>query len=413
MKKLLSKVILYSFVLLALPYLYFLWQAKQAVDTFLLAHNFGGEIEYKWIFVGLEGQITLAQVSMSSDGRDPLFEAEYLQIYPTSIFDLVNASEHILHNEFPLEISVAINNASSVLSAKIPSYFGLNYQPEELSLFFPSVCATALQNDIPLLRFNGKSTFQIHRTADISEVSFEFESHQFANINGTLRVNNFSEATSDGSFISDLSLSFSNLTWLQQNTQRCLSDQKLNKESFTSKLSEQLILSAIDKKLVLEAGVAEAIADFLFVPQTIQTSFDIEEGKKFSQIPFKPFYELPEKLGLSLFLNDKPINVIFNQSKSAELSKELSAEEVVNKEPIDMKSRDVPIINREIKNYELKQYLGSKLLISLKTGKKVEGYLDDVERHSLRLVQRKFKGKTTISFEFKDIKKVTLIREEN
>ena len=408
MKKLLAKTFLYLLIILLIPSLYFIWQAKQAVDTFLLVHNLEVEVKYDWLFVDHKGEIYLYDVKVYKDQRDPLFTAEFIKISTMGIFDLINAQEHILHNEFPREIGVSIINGISEQSALLPSTLGLNYDPETLLSFYPAACASSLNKDVPLLKFNAASHFTIHRTADISEVNFDFNSLEFASINGKFKINNFSEGRTDGSFVSDLSLDFSKITWLQQNTQKCLAELNMGKEQFTSILSQQLVTNATQYELVLDSDFPSELAEFLYIPQEIKLSFDLEEGKKFEQVSFEPVYELPEKLGLSLFLNNKPINVIFDQSASITAAEEPVVETLVIADKTIVK-KDSSILNRN----DLNKHIGSKLLISFKSGKTVEGYLHSYNTRSLKILQRKFKGKSILPFEFKDIDQMVLLRAEN
>lgn len=409
MKKLLRKTFLYLLILVSIPYCYLLWQAKQGVDTFLLAYDLGGEIQYEWFWVDLNGRITLYNLTFLKDERDPLLESEFVHISLPSVFDLINSKERVVYKEFPAELSISLVNAVSNQGSKIPSVFGLNYNSSYLTLFYPKECQNDLEKEIPRLKFNAETVFQIQRTADISDVEFDFESLDFANIKGKFKINNFSQNAVEGSFISDLSFNISDVSWLQKNTQKCLVLLNNSRQEFLNKLSNQVIANAAAHQLVFEQSTPQIIADFLYAPLELEISIDVDESKKLSQIPLDPIYLLPERLGLMMVLNDKPLNVIFDQSKSESFELKVIEEEKQKEEV----ATALPVENQQLKTFELKQYLGSKLLISLHSGKVIEGYLQSVENGSLELVQRRFKGKTVVPFNYKDIKKITLINPEN
>ncbi len=414
MKKLLGKTLLYLSILLLLPYSYLVWQAKQGVDAFLLSHDFGSEIKYEWILLDHSGSIVLLEVEMGEHRQEPIFTAARVNIIPTSVFDLLGAKDAVIHNEYPAYITVEMVEGKTNTTEKLAEVLGINYQPDYLDYVYPKQCLAALQKDVKPLRFNGVANFAIQRTADVSEVSFLIKSLDLANFEGSLKVNNFSEGMTGGSFVSDFALTLSDISLLQQNTQKCLAELDMDKQRFLQSSISQQIDKASEQLLVLEENAPNAVAKFLFVPQKIDIAFDIEEGKKFSQIPMQPIYQVPEKLGLALVLNNQPVNVIFDQVKS----EALASQEQTNTELIAVRADESvatsnkPIENKVLQKYQLKQHIGAKVSLDLRNGKTVEGYVQSVNSSSLILLQRKFKGKTVAPFAFNDIKKITLINPE-
>lgn len=413
MKKLLGKTLLYLSILLLIPYSYLVWQAKQGVDAFLLSHDFGAEINYEWLLLDHTGNIVLLEVVMGEHRQEPILTADRVNIIPPSVFDLLGAKDAVIHNEYPAYISVEVLEGNTNVTEKLAGVLGLSYQPEYLDYFYPKQCLTVIQKEIKPLRFSGAANFTVQRTADVSEVKFKVKSLDLANISGSLKINNFSEGITGGSFVSDFAVTLSDISLLQQNTQKCLAKLDMDKQLFIESSISQQIEKASEHLLALEENAPNAVAQFLFVPQKIDIAFDIEEGKKFSQIPMDPIYQVPEKLGLGLILNSQPLNVIFDQVQS----ETLVSEKIENTEPVDGIDENTaiaakPIENKVLQKYQLKQHIGAKISLELRNGKVVEGYIQSVNSRSLILLQRKFKGKTVAPFAFNDIRKITLVNPE-
>lgn len=413
MKKLLGKTLLYLSILLLLPYFYLVWQAKQGVDVFLLSHDFGAEVKYEWILLDHSGNIVLLGVEMGEHRQEPIMVAERVNILPSSVFDLLGARDAVIHNEYPTYITVEVIAGQSNVTDKLADVFGLNYQPQYLDYFYPKQCLAVIEKEVNPLRFSVTANFAIQRTTDLSEIKFKVRSLDLANIEGSLNLNNYSEGMTGGSFVSDFAITLSDISLLQKNTQKCLTELKMNKQLFIQSSISQQIEKALEHQLVLESEAPKALAHFLFVPQQINVAFDIEEGKTFSQIPIDPIYQIPEKLGLALVLNSQPVNVIFDQLQSEVLvSQEQESDDLISEVDEASVIATKPIENPTLQKYQLKQHIGAKVSLDLRNGKTVEGYIQRVNSQSLVLLQRKFKGKTVAPFAFNDIRKITLINAE-
>ncbi len=413
MKKLLGKTLLYLSILLLIPYSYLVWQAKQGVDAFLISHQLGGEVTYQWVVLDHNGQIVLLDVEMGEPRDEPILTAKRVNIVLPSVFDLLGAQESVIHNEFPANISVNLVDGSSNQPVRLADTLGIKFDFNYLDYLYPQQCIASLQKNLSPLRFAASADFAIHRTADVSEISFQAKSLDFANIKGSLKLNNYSESSSDGSFVSDFNIAFFDIALLQKNTQKCLADLQLDKDNFIQTTKAQLIDKAADHNLIFDPKVPDTVAQFMFVPQRIDLALDIEEGKKFSQIPLEPFYQFPEKLGLSFALNSEPLNVIFDQVASeAALTKKGESEQVetVTSEGEVVESK--PIENPVLQRYQLRDYIGAKIALDLRNGKRVEGYIQSVNSKSVILLQRKFKGRTVAPFAFNDVRRITLINAE-
>ena len=409
MKKLFIKTVIYLFILLLLPYLYFLWQAKQGVDYFLLSHPMDGELEYQWIWIDLDGQISLYDINFYQDSSDPVFTAQKIEIIPTSIFDLLNAKEHIIYKEYPAEIRINLINGKSNQGSKFFALFSVDYDPDILDFLYPQECSTKIDKRLPFLSFAVASRFKIHPTADESSVSFEFSSRVLTNLKGSFKINNFSEEGTNASFISGLSLSFTDLVWIQQNTQKCLAALNLDKAEFTQRFNKQLIETAKLNNLLINENASLSYVDFIYVPQKIQLDFDLKVGKKFSQITFQPVYQYQDKMGLTILLNDHEIGTLFQAyDNMSETIEPVVTKDLTTNKTVKSKNR-----NLTINGQNLNQYLGSKILINLYNGKEIIGYLEMANNQSLKIRQLKYKGKTILPFAYQDIKSILLLRAEN
>ena len=409
-KKLVSRALLYLFIILLLPYLYFLSQAKQTVDTFLALHPVDGEFQYQWFWVDLGGKISLQNVEFFQDSKDPVFTAGSIELIPTSLFDLLNIEEHLIYNEFPSKVVVKVVNGETKQAEKLFTLFNVNYQTEYLNYFYPEKCLSTLNKELPFINFNLNTEFVIHRTSDDSLISFDFRSKEFAKISGSFKLNNFSEQGEGGNFVSDLSLQFTDVLWLQQNTQKCLHALDLEKPEFSKLYTQFLNDTAKQNSLLLSSEAAKSYVDFIFVPQKIELAFDLQEGKTFSQIPFLPVYEYQHLVGLSIELNDSPLAAIFQAYDYISPDEPQQTEKSPGTQPkIEQPVSQVIAKNRR----SLRPYIGSKIEILLYNKKKVVGYIEEVNYQSLKIYQLEHKGKTVLPFFYNDIKTITLLHAEN
>jgi len=409
-KKLVSRALLYLFIILLLPYLYFLLQAKQTVDTFLALHPVDGEFQYQWFWVDLGGKILLQNVEFFQDSNDPVFTAESVELIPTSLFDLINIEEHLIYNEFPSQVRVKVVNGDTKQAEKLFALFNVNYQTEYLNYFYPEKCLSVLDKELPFINFNLNTDFVIHRTSDDSLINFDFRSKEFAKISGSFKLNNFSEQGEGGNFVSDLSLQFTDLLWLQQNTQKCLQALNLEKPEFSSVYAEFVHNKAKQNSLLIRDEVARSYVDFIFVPQKVELAFDLQEGKTFSQIPFLPVYAYQQQVGLSIELNDSPLTAIFQAYDYISTDEQQQTEQDQTTQPkVEQPVSQVISKNRR----SLKPYIGSKISIMLYNKKRVVGYIEEVNYQSLKIYQLEHKGKTVLPFFYNDIKTITLLHAEN
>jgi hypothetical protein len=383
------------------------WQAKSGVDTFLVTHNTGGELNYEWLWVDLDGVIFLSDVSFFQQGYDPVFEAEGIEIKLPSVFDYLNSHEKVLYNEFPSAIELTVVNGRTIRSKDLLKLFNVQYEPEIVSLVFPSECRGVLYNELPSLQFDLNSQFKIFRTADDVLVDFEVKNPEFANLLGSFKINNFSDASNNSNFISDLKLRFSEIYLIQQNTQKCLQSNPAEREDFIAMVSASLEETSKQFKLVSNAESTKVIGEFIFAPQSLELEFNLEEGKTFGQIEFEPYHQLQQKLGLVVLLNGKSAGTLFEAfdyiNPPQEQVRVGQTNEVVSEE-----------VDRWLKvnTRALRKHLGAKVRISFYSGQPAEGYLESVTPNRLELRQLKYKGETLLPYPLSDIKSVFLINIE-
>lgn len=412
MKKLLLHTLLYLFVILLIPYSYFTWQAKRGLDAFLVLHPFEGDFEYQWLWIDLDGKISLEDITFYQDLNEAVFTAEKIEIQLTSPFDILNAEDKITHREYPTNIIVNLVNGQTTQTAKLVSLFGVNYQPEFSEYFYPDQCIDAIDKELPFINFDISSLFNIYRTADESLVNFSFKSEEFTNLTGKFKINNFSSLEDNASFMSDLTLDFTELLWIQQNTQKCLQSLNLEGLKFDQLFSQFIEQSAKQNSLLLADNIAESYASFIFLPQRIGLEFNLQEGKTFSQISLLPIYDYQDKTGITIQLNDTQLPSVFqafdyisavdgkpeNKGDGAVVEESQEIQEVQKDIYINLNSR------------ALTPHLGAKVEIRLYNGKTIVGYLEMANNRSIKISQLKYKGKTILPFAFKDIKSVLLLK---
>ncbi len=409
MIKLLFRTFLYLFIILLIPYSYFAWQAKKGVDTFLILHPIDGEFEYQWLWLDLEGKISLEDISFYQDSNEPVFTAARIEIKLSSLFDVLDAADQIIHKEYPANIIVNLVAGQTAQSAKVFSLFGVDFQPNLLDYFYPEQCIENVDRELPLLHFDISSLFEIHRTADESLVNFSFRSKEFTNLTGKFKINNFSGADDNASFLSDLVLDFTELLWVQQNTQKCLQALNLEGHKFDQLFKQFIQDSAKQNNLLLADEVADSYVKFIFVPQRVRLEFNLQEGKIFSQISLLPIYDFQETTGLSIQLNDKKLTNIFQAYDYISAVEQLPAEQG-NKTSSEEKETTTKDIYLKLNRRALTPHLGAKIEIRLYNKKIIVGYLELANNQSIKISQLKYKGKTILPFAFKDIKSILLLR---
>ena len=408
MKKLLTHSLLYLFVILLIPYSYFTWQAKKGVDAFLVLHPLQGEFEYQWMWLDLEGKISLVDISFYQDSNEPIFTAEKIEIRLPSPFDILDAEDHIAHREYPARISLKLFNGETTQTAKVIALFGVDYKVELLDYFYPEECINDIDRVLPFISFELDSSFKIYRTADESLVKFSFKSKELTQLSGKFRINNFSAIEDNAVFLSDLNLKFSEMLWVQQNTQKCM--QALNTQGlkFDQLFSEFIKQSAKQNSLLLADDVADSYVNFIFIPQTIGLEFNLQEGKTFNQISLLPIYDYLEKTGLSIHLNDKNLPTIFQAfDYISPLEEESGIEGDATTEEEQQVQKDIYL---DLNRRALTPHLGAKIEIYLYNRQIIVGYLEMANNRSIKISQLKFKGKTILPFAFKDIKSILLLR---
>lgn len=391
-------------ILLSIPYLYFLWHAKQGLDSFLTYHSFDGELTFEWMLIDLNGRVLLFDSSFHQDPHNPLFVAKKIEITPMSIFDWLNAREKIVYQEYPTLIKIDISGAKSNQAEKLLSLFDLHYSEDIFNLFYPNQCLDVVDHKLPTFNFDLSTRLDVNRTADETDFKFEFRSPSIASVNGSFKINNFSESRTNDSFVSDLSIQLNDLLWMQQNISKCISSTQLSNESFTQTLSQKLVEESIKSGLVINNKTANSISDFFYIPQTINLVFNLNKDKKLSQIPLNPIHLYQQKTGLSIQLNNQDLGIVFNKV----------AEPVIK--PEEIKTTPTKMLAKESNknlpvNTSLEKYLGSKVLIKLKNKAEAIGYLAEANQQGLKINQLKFKGKSVLPYNFDEIESIVLLRD--
>ncbi len=405
-KKLVLRSLIYLSLLIAVGYSFFVWQAKQGIDAFILSYPLGGEFEYEWIFVDLDGNISLYNIALYRQSNDPIFRADLLRIKSGSLLDLTDLKENIVFREYSEKIAINLENGSSSQTAKMASLFGISYQPQMISYLYPESCHPVLAGDLPSINFNLVINFAIQQTADVNTVKVRFDSKELTQIEASFDINNFTQSGNDGAYITDLSVQLHELFWLQQNTQKCLSKINVSQSEFSALLIPHMQKLAKSKQLLLSNEAATFISNFIFVPQTVGAEFKIKQGKTLDQIPFYPVYNYQKQTGLNLTLNLMPLGQLFSQHIAP-----VAIDSTTN---TTLKSTQFNEIYKpvflSISRNALSSRLGAKLKLLLKNNTEIVGYLEGVEQTRIRIRQLKYKGESIFPFELNEIKSILLIR---
>ena len=211
------------------------------------------------------------------------------------------------------------------------------------------------------------------------------------------------------SFLSELTLDFTELLWIQQNTQKCLQTLNLEGLKFDQLFSQFINQSAKQNNLLLADNIAESYASFIFLPQRIRLEFNLQEGKTFNQISLLPIYDYQEKTGITIQLNDKILPNIFqafDYISAVEKNTEGKGAGATIEEDKEVQKDFYVNLNSRA----LTPHLGAKVEIRLYNGQIIVGYLEMANNRSIKISQLKYKGKTILPFAFKDIKSVLLLR---
>ncbi len=409
MKKLFLKILLYSVIILSIPYFYLLFQAKQGVDSFLAAHPMDGKFVYEWLWVDQHGKITIQDIKFYQDSSKPIFTAKKIEIVLTSVFDLLDAREHIIYKEYPSDVFINIFGGATGQSDKVFGLLNLNYSPVYVDYIYPNTCSKDINHLLPFMHFNLRTHFEIHRTSDLSQIEFRFESSEFANIQGSFILNNFTEQGGNVSFVSDLTANFSNLTWIQQNTQKCLHALKLKKPEFSVVTGNYISNKAKENSFVINNQALDALVNFVYIPQEIQLAFNLQNGLTLSQASILPNHEYPEKSGLQVSLNRKVVDISLLEHKNLV---------EIKSEPLVPEVKKIEISNKEddflrVNAFNLKKHLGEKMKISLDNKKVIIGYLEMANEQGIKISQIKHKGKVLLPFSYNNIESIALMNTKD
>jgi len=405
LKKLFIRVLIYLVILISLPYGYFWLQAKTAIDAFLLNQPLDGELSYSRLSLDLSGNVYLKEASFTLEGDLEVFTVEKIKIELSSIFDLLSAKEHILYQEYPARISLQFEGGQSKQPLAFFKLFKVDVAPQYSHWVYPTVCQQSIKLSPKVFSFEFNVDFEIHATSDISKVNFSFDSLELFNLLGQFKINNFSDASSDGNFLSDLTLSFKDIAILQKNTQRCLTANQLNRDSFYLLIEQQFTQLEIDEGLIINQSALSVWKKFIYIPDQLDLVFDLPPGKKYSQVDLLPIQTFQPNIGLNINLNKNSPGTLFKPFLS-------SLKQQPKKEPALEAMRQTTIETHKLRPNKkvLSHYLGAKVLLKLKNGKSVIGYIEVAAWKSLTISQRKYKGKTQLPFNYSKIKSIELLR---
>jgi len=408
LKKFIARTILFLSILAVAGYTFIVWQAKQGIDAFALSYPLQGQLEYEWLLADLDGNLFLYDVSLYQKSKEPVFQASRIEIKSVDFLQLSSLREKVIYQSFPDKIVVNLVGGTSSQLPEMAAIFGIAYQPQMLSYLYPKSCNQVLVKDLPTIKFDMFTEFSIQQTADISSVKFGFDSKEFAQIEGSFDINNFTRGDDDGGFITGLSVQLHELYWLQQNTQKCLAEINVSLSEFEASLKPQMKSLAKSYGLLLSEQAASYISDFVFVPQTVGVDFSIKQGKTFSQIPLSPFYDYQDLTGLSVKLNLQPLGSLFNEYVTP-----VDTASTAGNGSIAVVSKPVKkSVYLKINRQSLSSQLGAKLKLRLKNNIEVIGYLESVNGGGIKLRQLKFKGESILPFAFSEIKSILRIRKD-
>ncbi len=413
-RNLIVKILAYSFIITALPYSYFLWHAKQGVDAYLVTRDFDVKLDYSWMWINQEGEIFLEDVRVFKTRTSPIIKAPRLKISLPSIFDLLNSRDQVVYKTYPNQIRLSVVGAYTKQPETALNLFGIKYKKQYTNLFFPQECTTNGGVDLPDLVFDLSSTFIIEQTADIALVDFKFEDAQLATVKGSFNINRLLETGVNTSYLSDLVINMEGLTWLEQNAQACLDKLGLSRNKLTIFYRDFLGQKASNENLILNKIATQEISDFFYKPKNIDIQFDIEEGTTYSQTNFSPVYNFQKRVGLSIDLNKRNVGMIFNNQITTNTEEEKTNENgntgITPAHSLAPQSKKVFISkSRQL----LTKYLGSKIKLNLYSGRPHIGYLESISRNQLIIKKLEYKGKSTLPFEYSQIKSIQLLVVEN
>jgi len=413
-RNLVLKTLAYSFIISALPYSYFLWHAKQGIDAYLVTRDFDAKLDYSWLWINHEGEIYLEDVRIFETRRRPIIRAPRVKISFPSIFDLLDSREQVVYKTYPSQIRISVVGAHTTQTEKALNLFGIKYKSKYANLFFPQECIVNGAIDLPDLIFDFSGVFKIEQTADIALVDFRFKDSRFATIKGSFNINRLLETNVNTAYLSDLKISMEDLVWIEKNTQTCLEKLNLSRNKLTIFYRDFLQKKALEKNLVLDKLATQEVSDFFYKPETIDFQIDIKEGTTYSQIDFHPIVDFQNRISLSIDLNKQSVGTIFSGetvSATEEQKTEESSDTSSNSNVSLIKKNQSVFISK--RKQSLTQYLGSKIKLNLYNGQPHVGYLESIGRDQLILKKLEYRGKSTLPFEYSQIKSIQLLVAEN
>jgi len=413
-RNLIIKTLAYSFIISALPYSYFLWHAKQGIDAYLVTRDFDVKLDYSWLWINHNGEIYLEDIRIFKTRRRPIIRAPRLKISLPSIFDLLDSREQVVYKTYPSQIRLSVIGAHTKQPETALNLFGIKYKQEYTNLFFPQECTTTGKIDLPDLVFDLSGSFKIQQTADIALVNFKFKDARLATIKGSFNINRLLETGDNTAYLSDLKINIEDLTWIEENTQACLEKLNLSRNKLTIFYRNFLTQKALDKNLVLDTTTAQEASDFFYKPENIDIKIGIEEGTTYNQINFHPIVDFQKRIALSIDLNKRSVGTVFIGRTITNIE-----EQQTNGNNPKNSSQSQPLISNSKKVFiskskqSLTKYLGSKIKLNLYSGRPHVGYLESISRDQILLKKLEYRGKSTLPFEYSQIKSIQLLVAEN
>lgn len=428
MKKLLSRLILITAVILASTITYIYFSTKSTVDSMIQSIQPFVNVEYKQFQNYMDGSISIHDVSISTKlgGEQSNIDVGSIEIQMNSVLDYFNFEKKINSGEIPPKLQIAINHVRTDLGLLMddsPDKLGVitDYMTElacgEVKLT-PSEKLTALG-------YSGIDSsisidFSYSEIASEAEVKFDLILHDMARYAVTTSIPNVSSTvslTNHNGKISSIEVGIQDLGYNNKLIEYCSNQTDVQAELYVKQHIQALKNYFSNANVSFSSSVYDAYRAYLLEQAHISISSHPNSSISIESLGFYDTKDWARILDLTLFIDGKPTNnFFFDWNEESVLNDLLKARSLAKKDD-QIEKKHVRIIKRvkksqkintEIPVSQIHDYTNKHVTLYTNSGKKFKGIVKSVNRGQVIMIISIQGGSAEIPIDISKITKVSL-----
>lgn len=381
-----------------LIYLLLSWKLKNGIDAFIESQPGNQTLEYYWLWIDWNASLYLKDVKALDENQQVMARAEIIKVQFESWNDLLSLNNLITYQRFPELMRIFVINGSTTRDFQLFDHL----QASKLRFnkkIIPSVCREALKLSPTPFLFESSNEFRFEETAGSLIFQSHVETVGLANFSVSMQIDNLAYNDFNNAFISNFKLKANQLSWLQQSLNRCKTQAKLSDQQIVGLFSAQLKEIAKQNFFLLKSDFVDTYSAFIFSPQELTLSYDPQTGYRWQQLLNIPLHELKQKAGISLAINNKSVDKIFDTFDHLAFTQA--------KKVTDQKSAPQPQNSYLPVSFSgLSSFIGTQVVLNLDNKTSVQGVIEEVRANQLLLSQFKFGGKSILPYKFSNIRTI-------